>query len=281
VTKTTRAVRDSNYSAGYAGFLRDEDRKVVQRLGIEALELLATNREKWTLPEGYHNEHQTYYGRVHMHLRGSLVKLKPKSKILDWGSSRGVTTIELANIYPDCDVTGIDVRRFWKAFSEYLVEEIAKNPSYLKNYLHSDLRVGYAIPRQIKFPKEFISADGFDAPFANGTFDAVFCMNNIYYVLTQMESAKAKERLRQVTRLVKRGGYLVVSGADISEGEVTLAVLQKQSSGEMELMRMRKPSWSGFEKIARLTEACCKEGVYLSEGMYDSPRTHNGYLRTS
>lgn len=254
--------------------------KVVERLGTaEAWRLLATNREKWTLPEGYHNEHQTYYGRVYMHLRGSLVKLEPKSKILDWGCSRGLTTIELANIYPDCELTGIDVDAFWKTFSQCLIEEIAKDPACLRNYLHSDLRVGYSLPREIKLPKEFITADGFDAPFADGAFDAVFCMNNIYYTLSQMDRAKAKQRLQQVTRLVKNDGYLVISGADISELEVTLAVLQKQSSGEMELMRMRKPSWSGFERIARLTEACCKEGVYLSEEIYDSHKTHQGYLR--
>ncbi len=112
-------------------------------------------------------------------------------KILDLGSSSGETTQEIADIYPDSSVTGIDI-----------------NPKRIKKARRSDLNPNI----------EFLIADGYKMPFSNLTFDAVFCMNNLNQAIgcEMISKERLVEIANEIAIVIKPRGYLMFSGQDKS-----------------------------------------------------------------
>ena len=61
--------------------------------------------------------------------------------------------------------------------------------------------------------------DGYKSDFPDNSFDAVFCNNNLYYVLRELNILQAREIFGGIGRLVRQNGHLVIS----SEGGSTTA----------------------------------------------------------
>ncbi len=162
----------------------------------------------------YHTNPMTYFHRTKREFEGVKIKISKSDELLDWGCSTGVSTLVIANYFQTNNVTGLDI-------SETRVR-IAKNktvPSVKKGYVvvyNQSIAslVKEHVSEGILLPKLFVVADGFYSPFKDGTFKAVFCMNNIYYILTKSNPIEFSIKMKGVTRLISDGGYLVISGTD-------------------------------------------------------------------
>jgi SAM-dependent methyltransferase len=172
-----------------------------------------TLEEKFPLCEGYHTPSASIYGLIKAALGDSIPKVNNGGAVLDLGCSTAWGTIELANLYnPDVCVVGIDLS---KPVIESAYESLKEAKRGLVPQYYDKIYGLNNTPCRIKglrLPSYLLMADGFNAPFADSTFDAVFCMNNLYYALPHMKHSSVKQRLQQVARLVKPGGSLVMSG---------------------------------------------------------------------
>jgi SAM-dependent methyltransferase len=120
-------------------------------------------------------------------------------KILDLGCSIGLTTEEIAHIYPNCNIYGLDLNP--------KTIEIAKERVKNRNI-------------------EFIVGDGFKQPFSAEYFNGIFCMNNLGFTFNPGEPQIFKGHLDNVLSMLKNESYLLFSG-----GLCTVAVLQKIDPG--------------------------------------------------
>lgn len=124
----------------------------------------------------------TREGRVGYTFGSSLPEIHFGS-ILDLGCNIGKTTREIKSIYPDCNVFGIDIFPFRV--------EIANK------YLSKN---------------RCLVADGYQMPFADGTFQAVFAMNNVLTASLEYDlGVKVLETLEEIGRVVAKKGYLLLS----------------------------------------------------------------------
>lgn len=170
----------------------------------------------YTLSNGYHIDPTTHYYRVKSEFSGSNIKINDNGLILDWGCSLGVSTLAIANLHKNASVIGLDIS---KIRIKIAIEKTIKNASigfvtvYSKN-LSCMVREYIDEVNGIRFPKGFIIADGYNAPFNNSTFDAIYCMNNIYYILNSTNDNLALKRIKNILRLIKNNGYLLISGTN-------------------------------------------------------------------
>jgi len=142
------------------------------------MESLTLEQRKEFLRNGYHLNTYTCENRVSRVFEN--LPVINNGLILDLGCSTGMTTRELSRFYPDSKIIGIDLRR-----------EVIKNQSFD--------RICY------------FAADGFNPPFQDSVFDAVFCMNNLIFPLFESHCKDLKPNFSRVVKLVKIGGYLLFS----------------------------------------------------------------------
>lgn len=178
------------------------------------------SKPKTDLPDSYnsqscyHTNPMTYYHRTKREFEGISLDIKTSDQLLDFGCSTGVSTLAIANYFQTRNVIGLDI-------SETRVG-IAKNktiPSTKKGYVvvyNNSIAslVKEDISKETILPKFFVVADGFYAPFNDKTFKAVFCMNNIYYILNKSKPDDFLIKMKGITRLVSDSGYLLISGTD-------------------------------------------------------------------
>jgi SAM-dependent methyltransferase len=215
-------------------------------------------RKAWPLEGGYHNQTETYYGRVAVTFGSHAPSLGPGSKILDWGCSRGLTTIELANLNAGCEVVGIEVRRYMDALIRHTLEQTSRDGRYLLNHVPPELTGKiHGIKQRMLLPKRVFIADGFSAPFRDGSFDAVYCMNSLYYVLNRLDDHRRFERFQQVIRLVKSGGYLMFSGGGSSKDlDSVFVMVMRKEDGEMVVKHVNRSDWRAKALVDEVLEAC-------------------------
>ena len=138
--------------------------------------------------EKYWIRTDTYNLRIDMHIGWDNMPLVKQGKIMDWGCSEGMTTIELSLIYPHCDILGIDVNP--------LVIELAKN--------RTNERV------------HFMEADGYELHFPPKAFNAIFCMNNLgpAYYCSEKDNKFFKKVIKSLGNIIADDGILFVSQDD-------------------------------------------------------------------
>lgn len=246
----------------YEDFLLAEDDSISRkikpqlRLGVDEFK-----RSGLTIKAGYHNEVHSYYGRVHFHFGRRKLTLRPNSKILDWGCSKGFTTIELANTYPEADVTGIEVRGYLKPFIDYTLERTKANGLYLWRHVPPSLRrSGIRIGREMKLPGNIMIGDGFHAPFPDESFDAVLCTSNFVYAIPLMPPELVLMRTQQILRLVKPNGYLTLSAGKLdysrhNESDAFSIILRKDEDG-VSLERSTGKEKFRMEMERTIVDAC-------------------------
>jgi SAM-dependent methyltransferase len=109
-------------------------------------------------------------------LRETKIKNAAETKILDFACGMGSITAEIRNTYDKAQLIGLDI-------SEKAISHCAR-----------------------KFPDtSFVLADGFNAPFADATFDIIVCNNFWEHIENPFLLA------REISRLLKDGGSLVLS----------------------------------------------------------------------
>jgi SAM-dependent methyltransferase len=188
---------DALHSARQAAVSRRLD--FVDRLADrcdDGLDQFVTPLQATTLP--YHLTTHTESDRIER-MYGDCLPPLAAGRVLDWGCSRGITTVELQRRYPSCDIVGIDVH----------CEKILAARSA------EELRVASAAGPTKSI--DFRVADGYTL---DEQFDAVFCNNNISYVFQRVldglcaSSARPVIRsiLSAVTQLVADNGYLAIAG---------------------------------------------------------------------
>lgn len=149
-----------------------------------------------TIENGVHywNSPATGYGRVEEDFGTNLPLIKT-GRILDLGCSEGRSTKEIQIIYPNCRVIGID--RF-----EERIEKARKNAPDC----------------------EFLIADAYkELPFPANSFEAVFCMNNLWYIMSKQRNMVPEQVFHRIFDLIKPEGYLFFSGS------VKGAILRKEN----------------------------------------------------
>ena len=157
----------------------------------------------------YHLTHLSIEGRVLNTFGAETINyLREKNRngnVLDIDSSTGVTTKEMARIFPDSHVVGIEVDP--KMFGE---EGKMWRETYARRYLTKES------PPQQNQP-DFAVADGYNLPFASNSFETVFANNNLWHVVEddKMTPERAKEIFRDIIRTIEPGGHLCISGNSI------------------------------------------------------------------
>ena len=109
-----------------------------------------------------------------------------QGEILDMGCSLGYTTEDLADIYPTCTITGIDI-------DKRVLRQADESPSKKSNI-------------------RYCFADGYKSPFPPETFDAIVGMNNLSFAYERSDWKYFKKHVEKITRMVKPQGYLCISG---------------------------------------------------------------------
>lgn len=163
----------------------------------------------------YHADPTTHYYRAFREFEGFKINVHQGENILDWGCSFGVSTLAIANIYPNANVIGLDIDlyRIRRALLHTLVD--AKS-GYVTVYSKS---IGCMVHEYIdnynnlKLPEFFVVADGFKTPFAHSAFKAIFCMNNLYYMLNIIPKEELSSSITHILKLLSEDGYLFVSGS--------------------------------------------------------------------
>ena len=148
--------------------------------------------------EGYWTRDVTYARRLHG-IFGNSLPITVTGNVLDLGCNIGVTTEELCEFLPNARVMGIDI-------SKTSIEAANSRPNRSAKY-------------------ELM--DGYKSQYPDNSFDAVFCNNNVSYVVPTVSEDKGTEIIQGITRLVKPNGYLVLSEGGASIDASKYVVYQK------------------------------------------------------
>lgn len=132
----------------------------------------------------YWNSCGSSYGRVKNDFGNVLPEIK-NGIILDVGCSYGKTTLEISDLYPTSKLVGID----------RVIDLIGQ-------------------ARENAPQCDFLVADAYNLPFAKESFDGIFCMNNLWYLISNKRKRVSKQDFLRISELVKQGGYLFFSGND-------------------------------------------------------------------
>ncbi len=109
----------------------------------------------------------------------ALIDIPGDGNILDWGCASGVSSHSLKDLYPQATIIGIDVRR---------------------DIIFGKRREGIVL----------LYADGYQMPFRDEFFDAIYCIN-ILSIVANNETVKGlDEKVAEIMKIVKEGGYLIV-----------------------------------------------------------------------
>ncbi|MGC8479192.1 MAG: class I SAM-dependent methyltransferase [Candidatus Micrarchaeia archaeon] len=164
----------------------------------------------------YHTNPMTYYYRTLRELQDLPLKANKNDKFLDWGCSTGVSTIAIANSFKEATVIGLDISetRVKIALQRTLVTLKKGYITVYNSSIASLVKEEIPNPECIKVPKAFLVADGFNSPFKDKEFNTVFCMNNIYYILNKADEADLSLKMRELLRVIKEKGHLLITGTD-------------------------------------------------------------------
>ncbi len=162
----------------------------------------------------YHTATTTWYGRIRDIFADALPQISG-GIILDIGCSNGSTTEELADLYPQTKVIGIDI-----------------NASALSTGRQTNSNSRKA---------EYLMMNGYKLGFKKQSFDVVFCNNNLFYAMSSLESERASDIFKEINDLIKDNGYLIVSAGDKSSRNY---VIFKKSDEFFELEKVH----SDYEK---------------------------------
>ena len=141
----------------------------------------------------------TCYGRVSDTFPTEVQPRILLGTILDLGCSTGESSQEISKLYPFCHVIGIDV-----------------NENSIRRARQSNMNPNL----------DFFVEDGYQMPFSNSIFKAVFCMNNLNQAIgcEMVSDKRIVEIAREIGRVIKPRGYLMFSGQD-------KAIMRKVRSG--------------------------------------------------
>lgn len=181
----------------------------------------------------YHAEPTTYYHRTLREFEGFKMEVLAGDRILDWGCSTGISTIAIANMHPLASVVGIDVDPMRILIAQRKTVKCAKQ-GYVTVYSNSlgcmvhEYIGDFSKTADIRLPTGFMVADGFHAPFRDRAFRAVYCTNNLYFMLDNMPEEEKAKSLRSISRMVSDSGFLLVAGTTLVQRSF---VLRRTSSG--------------------------------------------------
>jgi ubiquinone/menaquinone biosynthesis C-methylase UbiE len=162
----------------------------------------------------YHTNSMTYYYRTKRDFEGVSLNINKSDKLLDWGCSTGISTLAIANHFQTKNIIGLDISETRISVAENKTIKSAKKGYVLVYNSSISSLVKEYIPENIIIPKFFLVSDGFYAPFRDQSFKAVFCMNNIYYILNKSKPTDFSIKIKGIARLIMNGGYLVISGTN-------------------------------------------------------------------
>ncbi len=198
--------------------------------GIAAI--TPVTEEKYPRRAGYHLHYKTLVRRSETAFEGAKLEIGSGDAVLDWGCSEGVSTVVLANQHKNSIVIGLEIsetririamrRTIRQARDGYVSVYSPTIGSLIHEYLDTYQCV----------PRGFVVADGYQSPFADGIFQAVYCNHNLYYVIEEMEPETLRVRMHSIVRLIKLGGYLLISGWD--DYDMPTAMIFQRRGGGMD-----------------------------------------------
>lgn len=159
--------------------------------------------------------------------------------ILDAGCSTGGTTIELAKMFPQDQVIGIDIdyRRITEARRQY--------DSFIKG-------------RKMGASVQFVQADFYelDEQF-QGNFYAVFAMNNLVWASRTMKDEKVHAIMESLTSALTPAGHILLS----KHTDRLHLFRNLREGGEFRISDYHEVRCEKYEQpIERIIRLCCPEG---------------------
>lgn len=175
-----------------------------------------TDKPNYDEDSRYHTDNVTWEGRVEQTFGSELIKeLKaeiPRGIILEVGASIGETTKDLSSIFGEnVQVVGIEVDRSMFVDSEFRrrTEQLAKTMGIITKGNEKEYKSSGRKPI-------IFAADGYNPPFAENSFEAVFIMNNLFQSVQQggIQGESLKSVMKNISEIVKPRGFLCISGRD-------------------------------------------------------------------
>lgn len=197
-----------------------------------------------------HDNHYTQKYRVSKELRSNgavtLDRIAKQGNKLDVGCSFGATTTEIAHMFPESFIYGVD--RNQRVIEEHKIILTPYGTGF--NRWNFPEVCGVEKPKNDNY--ELLVAEAPQLPFEEGYFSTIFDMNNTYFSLwsalcnrkfediERLEFIDYKNYFRKMSNFLEIGGHMIISGdAQSYEGhqfpdlfEHTL--LRKTSKGTLE-----------------------------------------------
>ncbi len=138
----------------------------------------------------YHLNPETHVDRIWLSLGShalDLLNFVPGSRIIDWGCSVGITSLELSKLFPDCKIYGVEINKETPDREIFDVQNV-----------------------------ELLIADGYNLPLIAKSMDGVFMMQNILYLLNYLniDQLDLNSMLYSVANVLKEEGFLIMCAFD-------------------------------------------------------------------